>query len=157
MHLLSLYTTLLIAMSCTCSRSLYMSTFQPQTKCIIEKEPTTSTSCVPIQQRRAFATILPRIQRLKPDEVSLSPPTLPPNQATTHNHTKHNDSTSPNSHTIPPPPAWVLTLEDLITAIFRIVITTLTLFNVNITWRIRGEYSRSAAYHACANAHTPNS
>lgn len=114
----------------------------PTTQSRISKtEPTTSVYCVPIVPRRYIsATILPRMQGPRPDEVSLSPPALNgPGPSTSNNITKTNISTSRSLHTLPSPPTWVVTVEDLITAIFRIVMTVLALFNVNITWRIRGE------------------
>lgn len=100
----------------------------------------TSTYCIPVPRRHAFATIVPRVQRARPHEVSLSPPALANSGASaSSNVTKSNTSTSSARDARPPLPAWVLTLDDILTAIFRILITILTLFNVNITWRIRGE------------------
>lgn len=123
---------------------------------ITKKEPTSSIYCLPVSlpPRPISAPILPRKQRARPHKISLSPPTLAgPSTSTTRNVTKRNDSTSSAPQAIPPPPAWVLTLEDIVTVIFRIVITILTLFNVNITWRIRGEWHRSpCAEHGCQSA-----
>ncbi|KAF6227674.1 hypothetical protein HO173_012004 [Letharia columbiana] len=83
------------------------------------------------------------MQRPRPDEVSLPPPaSANAGASAASNIAKDNSSTSFTPQTIPSPPAWVLTLEDLITAIYRIVITILTLFNVNITWRIRANQDR---------------
>ncbi|CAD6581690.1 MAG: hypothetical protein ASARMPREDX12_000631 [Alectoria sarmentosa] len=80
------------------------------------------------------------MQRPRPDDVSLSPPALvAPSSSMTKNVTKDNDSTSSVLHAVPPP---ILTLEDIVTAIFRIIITILTLFNVNIAWRIRANQDR---------------
>ena len=101
----------------------------------------TCTCYVPTHRRLTLASILPRKERSGPNEVSLSPPALPaPEEPASYNVTKDNKSTSSTPQGMPSPPAWVLTVEDIITAVFRIVITILTLFNVNITWRIRGEY-----------------
>lgn len=124
-------------------------TFQSQTS---TPNPTTSIYCVPLPRRHTSATILPRMRRPRPDEVSLSPPSLtgPSTSTTPKNGTKDHNSSSYPLHTLPPPPAWVLTMEDIITAIFRTVITILTLFNVNITWRIRGEcYGRPGHKGTC--------
>lgn len=114
-------------------------TIQSQTSTQI---PTTGFYCVPIPSRPASATILPRMQRPRPHEMSLSPPPLSDPSTSVTNLTKDTNPSSNPLHMLPPPPAWVLTLEDLISAIFRIVITILTLFNVNITWRIRGKFQR---------------
>lgn len=132
MNLPSLFTALLAATA-----------FSPPTVQfrITKPESTTSTYCVP--------TILPRMQRPRPDDLSLSPPALvAPSSSTTNNVTKDNNSTSSVLHLVPPP---LLTFEDIFTAIFRIIITILTLFNVNITWRIRGEYHRNPAPNVCAS------
>lgn len=134
MNIFSLFTALLAATALA----------PPTIQCRITKtEPTASTYCVRFPRRHTSATILPRVQRPRPDEVSLSSPSLTgPNT----NVTKFNESTTSPLQALPPQPAWVLTLEDLVTTIFRIVITILTLFNVNITWRIRGECHRRAAH-----------
>lgn len=110
--------------------------------------PTLNTYCVPIPRRHTSAPILPRMRRPRPDAISLSPPPLSNPSTSTTNVSKDTNASSNPLHALPPPPAWVLTLEDLITAIFRVVMTILTLFNVNITWRIRGEWHRRAA-HKC--------
>lgn len=123
---------------------------------ITKTEPTSSICCLPVSlpPRPTSTTILPRKQRARPHKMTLSPPTLAgPSTSTTPNVTKRNDSTSSAPQAVPPPPAWVLMLEDIVTVIFRIVIAILTLFNVNITWRIRGEWHRSpCAEHGCQSA-----
>ena len=109
----------------------------------------TCTYYVPTRPRLTFTTIFPRTQRPRPDELPLSPPALPaPAKSSSNNVTKDNSSTSSTPQEMPSPPAWVLTAEDLITAVFRVVITVLTLFNVNITWRIRGTYHGMIAHKA---------
>ena len=139
MNILTLITALLMATS--------FPRLTIQTR-IAEKQSTNSIYCVSVPRRHTSATMLPRMQRPRPDDVSLSVPALSgPSTSTTNNITKDNNSTSHTLQVLPTPPAWVLTLEDLITAIFRVVITILTLFNVNITWRIRGECYRSPARH----------
>lgn len=125
--------------------TIALSTFTLQSNALETKHGTT-TYCVPVPRRLVLATILPRAQRPRPDEVSLSPPALAdPRTSTSTNVTRDNSSTSSTPHAMPSPPTWVLTVEDLITALFRIVVTILTLFNVNITWRIHGECQRTAA------------
>lgn len=110
-------------------------------------KPDTCACYVPTHRRLTLTTILSRTQRSRPVEVSLSPPTLPiPAKPTSNNITKDNSSTSSTPQKMPSAPAWVLTVEDLITAIFRIVVTILAFFNVSITWRIRGEYPSTTAH-----------
>ncbi|CAF9912948.1 hypothetical protein IMSHALPRED_000853 [Imshaugia aleurites] len=99
---------------------------------ITNSKSDTSTYCLPVPGQHASATIIPRMQRPRPGEVSLG-------ASASSNITKTN---SPVSSAIPPPPAWVLTLEEILTATFRVVITVLTLFNVNVTWRIRADLDR---------------
>ena len=107
---------------------------------ITNTDPTASTCHFPIRRWPARVTIQPRVHRVRPDEVSLSPLALPNSPASALNDTsKHHNSTSPLSHIPTQPPTWVLTLEDLITAIFRIVSIVLALFNINITWRFHGK------------------
>lgn len=96
------------------------------------------------------AIIQPRMHGARPDEVSLSPPALPNSPASALNNTStHNNSTSPSPQLLPQPPTWALTLEDLVTAIYRILTIVLTLFNINITWRFHGHHGhqpREARY-----------
>ena len=116
----------------------------------LPKTKADTCSCyVPTHRRLTLTTILSRTQRSRPDEVSLSPPALPaPQKPSSNNITKDNSSTFSTPQE-PSAPAWILTVEDLLTAIFRVVITILALFNVNITWRIRGEYPSTIAHKEC--------
>lgn len=105
--------------------------------------PATLNYCVGVPLQHTSATILRRKQRPTPKEISLSPPALnAPSSSITENPTRANNATSSTPHALPPLPPWFLTVEDVVTAIFRIIITALTLFNVNVTWRIRGECQR---------------
>ncbi|KAM0806116.1 hypothetical protein BDR22DRAFT_883853 [Usnea florida] len=97
---------------------------------------------VPIHRWPARVTIQPRMHRARPDELSLSPPALPNFPASTSNNTsKDNSSTNPSPQGLSPPLTWVLTLEDLITAMYRIVSILLTVFNINITWRFHAHHA----------------
>ena len=102
--------------------------------------PTISTCYVPVRRWPTRVTIQPRMHRARPDELSLSPPALPNSPSSGLNNTSnHNKSTSPSPQIIPQPPTWTLTVEDLVTAVYRIVNILLTLFNINITWRFHGK------------------
>ena len=110
-------------------------------------DPTISTCHNPTRRWPTRAMVQARMHGARPDEVSLSPPTLPNSPASALNNTsKHNNSTSPSPHILPHPPTWALTVEDLVTAVYRIVSIVLTLFNINITWRFHGKCHGSPAY-----------
>lgn len=116
-------------------------TSQPRMQSSTTMTGSKASAChVPVRLWSTRVMIQPRKYRARPDEVSLSPPALANSPASTPNDTsKHHNSTSPLSHILPQPPTWVLTLEDLVTAIFRIVSIVLALFNINITWRFHGK------------------
>ena len=116
-------------------------TTQPRMQSLTTRTDSKASTCnFPVRLWSTRVMIQPRKYRATPDEVSLSPPALPNSPASAlNNNSKYNNSTSPLSHMLPQPPTWVLTLEDLITAIFRIVSIVLALFNINITWRFHGK------------------
>ena len=92
------------------------------------------TPCLCVAGRLALSSHHNLLKRSHKPESSISPPTLaPPNSNGKTNNTQIADqeSTLPSS---------LLTLENLITVVFRAVITVLTIFNVNITWRIHGKF-----------------
>ena len=71
----------------------------------------------------------PQQRRSGYGEISLSPQIQPPT------------ASSPNSSQITQStPPWIPSSETIVTAVFRAFITVLTLFNVNITWRIHGKH-----------------
>ena len=102
---------------------------------------TTVGNCYRLARRwPARVTIQSRMHGARPDEVSLPPPALPnPPTSAWNNTSKHNNSTSPFPKIIPQPPTWALTVEDLVTAVYRIVSIVLTLLNINITLRFHGK------------------
>ena len=71
----------------------------------------------------------PRSKRSHDGEISISPDSFSP--------------PSPLNHTQASTPAtdqwWPPTAETVLTAVFRAVVTILSLLNVNFTWRIHGE------------------
>ena len=91
--------------------------------------------------------IFPRQRRSAHGEVSLSPQIESPTAPST-NSTQTPQNSSP----------WIPSSEAIDTAVFRTFITILTLFNVNITWRIHGKHcsvyfqyprlTRWSAFHA---------
>lgn len=88
--------------------------------------------CVSASGRCTYTNYQARIWRSRHGDVSMSPeigmPSLPSKKST-------------QTSTLQAPrglPSWVPTLETVITSIFRTVITVLSLFNVNITWKLHG-------------------
>lgn len=86
--------------------------------------------CVSVTRRCTYTNSPARMRRSGHREVSMSPeigtPSIP-----SSNSTKAPAPQAPRGL-----PSWFPTLETVITAVFRAVITVLSLFNVKITWRI---------------------
>ena len=116
-------------------------TIQSHKQSLTTKTDSKASTChVPIRRWPTRVMVQARMHGARPDDVSLSPPALPDSPTSAlNNTTKHNNPTSPSPQTLPQPPTWALTLEDLVTAIYRIVSIVLTLFNINITWRFHGK------------------
>ena len=96
------------------------------------------TPCPSIGDRPAFFEKYRALERARKDDVSISPGALlpsPPSYGTRSNNT-NNDTTD-----IANLPWSSPSTETIVTAIFRALLTILTLFNVNITWRIHGKSS----------------
>lgn len=78
-----------------------------------------------------------RSKRYPKSDISIEPGAAPPPP----NPPSNNDSNEPNTiHASAQQNAhsWTPTLGTILTAIFRAIITILSLLNVNITWRIHG-------------------
>ena len=94
------------------------------------------TPCPTIGDCPAFFEKYRVIKRARKDDVSISPGALlpsPPSYDPRSNNTT-NDTTD-----IEDLPWSSASTETIVTAIFRALLTILTLFNVNITWRIHGK------------------
>ena len=103
------------------------------------------TKCLCITGRLAFSShhILPR--RSHKSDPSISPPSLAPSSNTaTINATQPASSQSQL-------PSWSPAVDTLVTAVFRAVITVLTLFNVNITWRLHGKSYHFHSSRSCGS------
>lgn len=100
------------------------------------------TPCPSISDRPAFFEKYRVLRRARKDDVSISPGSLlpsPPSYGPRSDNTTNNTADSANLPWSSP------SIETIITAIFRACLTILTLFNVNITWRIHGKSSHPKA------------
>ena len=84
-----------------------------------------------------------RLKRSRKGEFSISPPS-PPSSPSAPSLTPISRAPKKTNHTstssaAPNLQSWTPLLERILTAVFRAVITILTLFNVNFTWRIHGK------------------
>lgn len=95
------------------------------------------TPCPSIVDRPAFVAHYRALKRVRKDELSISPgaslPSLP-------SYGSPSDNTTNNTTNIASQPGWSPSIDNIVTAIFRALLTVLTLFNVNITWRIHGKF-----------------
>ena len=93
------------------------------------------SNCVAVAHRDIHTILRMRMRQLRGGKISLSPPsTSPPNikPDNSTNTTLTSQQSSPNMS------SQFTTFENRFTPIFRTVMLVLTLFNVNITWRIHG-------------------
>ena len=96
------------------------------------------TNCVALVRQDVHSILRMRIRNLRGGEVSLSPQSATPPYTKPDNSTKAN-ATLPSQQASSKIPYWFPALKNIVTPIFRTVILILTLFNINITWRIHGQ------------------
>lgn len=86
-----------------------------------------------------------RLKRSHGNNVQLSPGSIPASPPPSSNVSNGSDLTRIPTSKLP---SWLPTLDTIVTAAFRAIITSLTLFNVNITWRLHGKScsSRTCLY-----------
>ena len=99
----------------------------------------TSGDCVAVVPRDTHLTHRTRMERSRIARVSFSSEPAPapytkPDNSTASNTTLPIQGPSLNG------PSWMLRLEGIMTPVFRTVILILTLTNINITWRIHGQW-----------------
>ena len=94
---------------------------------------------VAVARQDVHSILRMRIRNSRGGEVSLSPPSATPPYIKPDNNTKTN-ATLPSQQPDPKVPYWFPALENIVTPIFRTVILILTIFNVNITWRLHGQF-----------------
>lgn len=99
----------------------------------------TGSDYIAAAHRYTHSIIRTRTKRSRSGKVSLSPESAPPPYIKPNNSTKTTNTTLPIQQSSPKIPFWFPTLEAIVTPIFRAVLLILTLFNVNITWRIHGQ------------------
>ena len=96
------------------------------------------TPCPSIGDRPAFFEKYRALKRAHKDDLAISPGSSllsPPSYGS------RSDNITNNTADIPNLPWSSPSIETIVTAIFRALLTILTLFNVNITWRIHGKSS----------------
>ena len=93
--------------------------------------------CVAVARQDFHSILRMRIRNFR-GEVSVSPQSATPPYAKPDNSTKTN-TTLPSQNPSSKIPYWFPAFENVVTPIFRTVILILTIFNVNITWRLHGQ------------------
>ena len=96
------------------------------------------TLCPSIGGRPTFFEHYRALKRTRKDDVSISPGSSLPSPPSYGPRSNNNTNDTADIANLPwPSPS----IEIIVTAIFRALLTILTLFNVNITWRIHGKSS----------------
>ena len=98
------------------------------------------SNCVAVarQLQDVHSILHMRIRNVRGGEVSASPQSATSPSLKPDNNTKTN-TTLPSQNPSSKIPYWFPALENVVTPIFRTVILILTIFNVNITWRLHGQ------------------
>ena len=96
------------------------------------------TPCPSMGDRPAFFEHYRALIRARKEDLSISPNALLPSPPT---YSPRSDNATNNTTDIANLPWSSPSTETIVTAIFRALLTILTLFNVNITWRIHGKSS----------------
>lgn len=91
------------------------------------------SNCIAVAHRDIHSILRMRMRHLRGGEISLSPPSA------SSPDIKPDNSTLPPQQPSPETTLGITRLEKVVTPVFRTVILILTLFNVNITWRIHGQ------------------
>ena len=142
MNIQILILTILVAINYASCHPPPHHALEPQLESIRKNQSVTGSKCVAVAHRDPQSILRTRMKRSRIGKISLSPqsppPPLPP-YIGPDNSTETN-STLPTQRPSPQMSSWIPTLEDIVTPIFRTLILVLTLFNVNITWRIHGQW-----------------
>ena len=96
------------------------------------------TSCPNISARPAFFAHYRALKRARKDDLSVS---LDASLPSSPSYGSRSDNTTNTTTDVASLPSWSPSIDTIVTAIFRALLTVLTLFNVNITWRIHGKSS----------------
>ena len=94
------------------------------------------TPCPSISDRPAFFAKYRALKQAHKDDLSISPDSSIPSPPS---YGPRSDNTTNNTADIANLPWSSPSTETIVTAIFRALLTILTLFNVNVTWRIHGK------------------
>ena len=128
---------ILVAVGCTSYHIPYCKTNKPQHERNDMNHSFISGACVLIVPQDTHLTHRTHMERSRTGSASLSSEPAPSPYTEPENSTDSN-TTLPIQLPSLNGPFWMLRLEGVITPIFRMVILLLTLFNINITWRIHG-------------------
>ena len=94
------------------------------------------TPCPSISDHSAVFAHYRALKRARKDDLSISPGASLPSPPS---YSSPSENTTNNTTDIASLPGWSPSIDTIVTAIFRAILTVLTLFNVNITWRIHGK------------------
>ena len=138
MVILAIIFTILIALHLSSCHPPTRHLPRPVSESTRTNDSLTSPDCVTVAHQGTYPILHTRMKRSRSSEVSLSPQSAPPSYTKPDNGTETNTTLSIEQH---PQSTYsrIPFLENIITPIFRTVILLLTLFNVNITWRIHGQ------------------
>lgn len=113
---------------------------KPQFESICGNHSVASPDYIAAAHQDTYPIIRTKTKRSRSGRVSLSPESAPPPYIKPNNSTKTiTNTTLPIQQSSSKIPLWIPTFENIITPIFRAVILILTVFNINITWRIHGQ------------------
>ena len=140
MNIQSIIFLVLIALSSTSCHPPTRHILEPVPESILSNSSITTSDYVPTAHQDTHSIICTRMKRSQIRKISVSPEPAPPPYIKPENSTKPDNSTTTTTMQQPSPriTSWIPPLEDIVTPIFRAVLLVLTLFNVNISWRIHG-------------------
>ena len=120
---------------------------EPQLENGCRNRSATTPNYIAAAHRYTHSILRTRTKRSRSGKLSLSPESAPPPYIKPNNSTKTTNTTLPIQQSSSKIPFWFPTLEAIVTPIFRVVLLIITLFNVNITWRIHGQSQATSFMH----------
>ena len=139
MNVQVIFFIVLVTASCSSCHPPTRDALRPDSETVNGNHSVSGSNCVTVAYPNTDMIPHTRMKRARSGRMSLSPdPASPPSNKP--DNTTGNNSTLPILQGSLRLPRWVPSLENVITPIFRTIILILTLFNVNITWRIHGQW-----------------
>lgn len=139
MNIQAIIFVILVGVTCSSCHPPTRHVLEPYPESIHKNHSVTGSGYVAVLHLHTNSMLRTRIKRSQSGKISLSPESAPPPYIRPDNSTKTN-TTLPIQQPSRNTPSWISTLEYVITPIFRAVILLLTLLNVDITWRIHGQW-----------------